>query len=217
MDRGILPLNPSNIYASHDWFIAIKDNINDFVKKWFGKREVFLDEENVTDDEQLKDIRDTVDLWFISNDYRYSKLYETTQLEYNPLWNVDGTEVTERELKQTGTEDNKHTGNNKTVSKTTVDGTVTDGSTTYNDVTEYDTTQSKTDSTSGGDATTTYNSTQGTTKDLTDTEHITLTRQGNIGVTTTTKLLTEQRDFVNFNFLQLVCHDIANEISIGVF
>lgn len=29
-----------------------------------------------------------------SNEYKYKKLYETMLLEYNPIWNVDGTETT---------------------------------------------------------------------------------------------------------------------------
>lgn len=46
----------------------------------------------VDDDEQY--IYDLIWGLIQSNDYKYSTLYKTINLEYNPIWNVDGTEVT---------------------------------------------------------------------------------------------------------------------------
>lgn len=63
-----------------------------------------------------------------------------------------------------------------------------------------------------------YDSTNKETFDTTDTENITVTRQGNIGVTTTTKLLTEYIDFALYaNFIDMVCKDVLEMISLSVY
>ena len=41
---------------------------------------------------------------FICNQEKYKKLFDAMTLEFNPLWNVDGTETTTRTLTRTGTE-----------------------------------------------------------------------------------------------------------------
>ena len=63
----------------------------------------------------------------------------------------------------------------------------------------------------------THNTTDTETRDLLDTERITIERQGNIGVTTTTKLLNEFREYINFNIIDIIAHDIVNDISYGVY
>jgi hypothetical protein len=50
-----------------------------------------------------------------------------------------------------------------------------------------------------------------------DTERISKERHGNIGVTTTTKLLSEFREYVNFNIMDIVAKDIVNTITEGVY
>ena len=61
--------------------------------------------------------------------------------------------------------------------------------------------------------TTTHNTTDTNTLDTIDTERIEHTRQGNIGVTTTTKLLTEYVDFAKYiDFVYEIAHDIVSEL-----
>ena len=297
MNGGILPTNPDSSYKTEPWYLFIKPVFTKYMSKWFGKREVFISDPESDSDEVLNDIRDTIDLWFISNNYKYGKLYETTILEYNPLFNVDGTTTTDRTLTQTGTQKtehngadtlarigdvtldkpgddtNKHTGSNdnsktgtESVSHTGTDGSSTtssgssastEGVTTFdselfNDTNKNDSTTSTnggTTTTYGSDDTTTHNTTDtqsfneqnkteynskemtshnttdtqsfnssnDVTRNLADTEHIVETRQGNIGVTKSTELIDSQRKTVDFNFIQYVVHETANEISLGVF
>lgn len=97
----------------------------------------------------------------IANAEKYRKIYEAQYLKFHPEWNVDGEEITERELKQTGTDTRKKTGDdtnvktgNETDAKsgkesTTKTGnetdeksgteTITTSRTTYDDSTFYDT------------------------------------------------------------------------------
>lgn len=146
---------------------------------------------------------------------------------------------------KTGTETLGRTGSDTTTTSNTTydestfyDGTknvTTNGTTdttTHNtqDVTDYNTSETITHNTSTendigrekaiDDDTTqssTYNSKDTNTKNLTDTETISEVRRGNIGVTTTTKLLTEFREFANFSFIDIVAKDIVNTISYMVY
>lgn len=51
----------------------------------------------LSDADIIDTIKRIVRVHLYSRAYTYEKLYETTQLEYNPLWNVDGEEVTQRQ------------------------------------------------------------------------------------------------------------------------
>lgn len=224
-----------------------------------------------------------------NNYYKWKNLYKSCVLEFNPLWNVDGTEETTRTLEQdgtiqnkkrgsdsiahdetnqykrTGTDATKHTGTNTNVKSgtETVDSfeettqansgndvetlakTTTESATFYDaerntkanglrietsndktDTTTHNTTDTETidltDTTTHNttdsetkdiDTLTSYNNDDTMTRDLLDTERILLKRYGNIGVTTTTKLLNEFREYVNFNLGKIIAHDIANSIS----
>lgn len=227
------------------------------------------------------------------NYYKWKNLLKSCLLEFNPLWNVDGTEETTRTLEQDGTIQNQKRGNDavahdesnqykktgtitdkktgtetnlksgtestdvtnetiqensgtdtETLSKTTTESTTwydteksakvnglkvttsndNDSLTTHNvtdrlthDVTDLTTTNTTDTDTKDIDITTTYNNNDTMTRDLLDTERILLERHGNIGVTTTTKLLTEFREYVNINLLKIIVHDIANYIGEGVY
>lgn len=260
------------------------------------------------------------------NAEKYKKLYDAMTAEFEPLWNVDGTEVTTRTLERDGTETNAKTGTETDAKTGTVTedktGTVTDAKSGYDDLTKsgtetdaktgtvtdaktgtetlgksgsdtttknghetrdidttkasfnastlqptenvvddlqynniqeqlthsttdtttHDTTDTTTHNTS--DTTTfnttdrnTYNSSDTTTHntsdttthnttdtlthntsdvltlDTVDTEHITVRRTGNIGVTSSTKLLTEYVDFAEYvDFVKTVSHDIVSEL-----
>lgn len=63
----------------------------------------------------------------------------------------------------------------------------------------------------------THNTDDTETRDLLDTERITHKRSGNIGITTTTKLLEEFRAYSKFDIVEIVAHDIANAITEGVY
>lgn len=279
---------------------------------------------------------------FLSNQEKYKKLYDAMTLEFNPLWNVDGTETTTRtlekdgtissakdgydELANTGHDDVTHGGKDTTTKSggfdVTKTGTATvrrlgDDATTFSgkesntksgndvhktqggetkthreittdapsflDVTQdYTTYGSETET--GGDIenslietnvyndvkdektftnrqdsvhhdvtdTTNYNNVKDATSynnykdetafgqtvkneylskhkttydiddvqtfDTIDTERITLERHGNIGVTTTTKLLSELVDYSQyFNYVDIVAKDLINAICEGVY
>lgn len=273
---------------------------------------------------------------FLANQEKYKKLFEAMTVEFNPLWNVDGTEETVRTLERDGTIQNAKTGNDataksgydsmektgtvtdaesgttatahtgtitttdtgtdttvytgtesntrngartnaKTGGKTTIESesttdaldflnvkktveSYTDGVTipdgeieteTYTNLADVKTfnqrqdqvtknlsnlqTNANTDTTTHGKSdttthnttdkqnynstdTTTYNSNNTETIDTLDTERTTHERHGNIGLTTTTQLLTEYVDYAQyFNYVDIVAKDLINAICEGVY
>lgn len=358
-------LSSNRVYNSEEWYIFISscvdfvfnrgsepektDALTKYIYTFFKERKLF-DEwfyENVEVFEEndldyfYEYIHEIIDTLFISNNYKYHGLFESTILEFNPLWNVDGVETTTRTLEQDGTIETTDTGTN-TIEKTGTDtlgktgtdtlkktgtdtlaqtgtdanahtGTITNAQTgtdahahtgterverdadntnshdetnsdvnskspfndnafynsekregavnydegtiidetdltTFNDTTTE--TKNLTDLETFADTTTetknlndqrTYNTTDTRTlntedervldlsdvetkdltnlmtRDLLDTERIILERHGNIGVTTTTRLLSEFREYVTFNFLNIVAHDVVNAISYGIY
>ena len=143
--------------------------------------------------------------------YKWQKLYESVNLDYNPIWNVDGTETTVYGEHIT-TDAN---GQRKT---TAVSGQKHSSSDYY--TVPYDST---TDHKTGSDQTTTDSVTDTTTAEaVTDTNtsgaHTdTVTRQGNIGITSTQNLIKQQREIVNFNLYHTILMDVVDAITIPIY
>lgn len=354
-NTNYMPADVTYYLAQYDWFAFISTNKVNFplplvVQHQFTLTDILtahiynnysryeflpkisllftFDDFTTSDLHILRDIIDsTVANVLYTNAERYEKLFKANTLEFNPLWNVDGTETTTRTLERDGFEKTTHDGsdtalqtNNNTdkttynttekltrdtTDKLTIDAntkttynstdtitynaetekttynntlqkngqenttiatsknafnsaTATPTETTHNDL-EFDSRQDRktgddtilrtgghADAKSGydsfeNDATETtkhtgddtnkitgddtilhtgtitnktdYDSYTKTDIDTVDTERIEHVRQGNIGVTTTTKLLTEYVDFANyFNFIDTICHDIVSEL-----
>jgi hypothetical protein len=84
-----------------------------------------------------------------------------------------------------------------------------------NDKRTYNNVQDKTDYNSSNENE--YNSSLERLLDLKDKDLFMQIRQGNIGVTTTTKLLSEFRDYVNYNLLNIIAKDVVSDITKGVY
>jgi len=131
----------------------------------------------------------------------WTKLYESTQFEYNPIWNKDGTITETRELDKTDTE----TRNLASSANTTTTGRVAG----YNS----NTLQTQDQAEAHGTGTDT-----GTVTDVTDhNETITRTETGNIGVTSTQSLIKEQRDVVQFDIYKYIVQSFKSMYCLGVY
>lgn len=174
-----------------------------------------------------------VDVW--------TALYETTQYEYNPIWNVDGKVVEDRDLKGTDyrTDDHDTTRTHTdTITRTHTDTiTTTHGLTVttddsvygYNSSTKAPESQeiaaqsgTSSDAHTGSitDAHTGSISDKdtGTVKhDTSDSGKVTTTRTGNIGVTSTQSLIQEQREVVKLNVLDVIIEDFISRFILKVY
>lgn len=149
------------------------------------------------------------------NKYKYDGLFATTKLVYNPIWNVEGTETTTTTHGATETsniyadrETTNEQGERNTNEKESAYPYDTLEKTSKNEkdvktetVTDTTTEKGRTDKT--------------TTGEYVDTTI--LERKGNIGVTSTQNLISQERNIVNFAFWDIVISDVVKEITIPFY
>lgn len=171
----------------------------------------------------------------------WSELYASTQFEYNPIWNVDGTVVEDRDLGGTDYRTDNHTTkrtHDDSMERThddTMERAHDDTLTTDNGTYGYNSStlapESEIKNAHDGTITDTHTGTitdahtgtitdtdTGTIKhDTSDTGTITTTRTGNIGITSTQSLIKEQRDVVQFNIMDYIINDFKNRFCLLVY
>ena len=171
----------------------------------------------------------------------WSELYASTQYEYNPIWNVDGKVVEDRDLEGTDYRTDDHSTertHDDTMERThddTMERTHDDTLTTDNGTYGYNSSalapESKIENAHDGTITDAHTGTisdahtgtitdtdTGTIKhDTSDTGTITTTRTGNIGITSTQSLIKEQRDVVQFNIMDYIINDFKNRFCLLVY
>lgn len=131
----------------------------------------------------------------------WTKLYNTTNLEYNPIWNKDGTITETRNLGRTDNE----TRNLANSAETSATGQVS----AYNSST-FQNADRQTMNGSGTD-TGTINRTGS------DTGTVTRRETGNIGVTTTQQMIREERDISTFNIYDYIVNAFKYMYCLGVY
>ena len=157
---------------------------------------------------------------YIVNSYKYKKLYELMKKEYNPIQNYNMTE--------SGTDTHVADENrNNTLNKGAINSNSVTGSQNSNNehlVSPYEKTdyigESK-DTSSSSARTDTYREEARTdtnnekyTTNNTDTHS--LTREGNIGVTTTQQMIEAERKISDFSIYKVIAIDLMKEICYGV-
>ena len=182
-----------------------------------------------------------IGIWSQKQSPIWEELYKTTQYEYNPIWNVDGTTVEDRDLTGTDYLTDDHTTkrtHTDTITRThddTVETTYDNGSTTKDTVYAFNSsTGDPSDEVRVDNDGTTADAHTGTitdahTGDITDKDTgtrkhdtsdsgtITTTRSGNIGVTSTQSLIQEQREVVKLNIIDVIIKDFADRFCLKVY
>lgn len=139
----------------------------------------------------------------------WEHLYETTQYEYNPIWNKDGhfleTETRDLEAVTDGTQTRNLAGTN--------DMTISSNTAAYNSGTLQPEDQSITDQD------TTDTGTLDVDQTVTDAGTITRerTEQGNIGLTSTQQLITEERSIADFSLYKIIIEEFKRRFCIMVY
>lgn len=128
-------IDPSiTLLANDDWYKflisfgehddnVLYDNINNYIDENYGYRKILpsiLDqyESNWTSSDYSElsaDFKTITTRILLKNREKYTKLYDAMTLEFNPLWNVDGTEQTVRILTKEGDVTDTHSGNDKVI------------------------------------------------------------------------------------------------------
>lgn len=160
----------------------------------------------ITDPAVLKTV---ISQWSATRIAVWQHLYDTTQYEYNPIWNKDGTytETETRDLtyETDGTETRDLRGS--------LDATDNAKTSAYNSDTMEPTDQLIRD----------QDTTEGGTVDIdqTNKDSGTITRireeHGNIGVTTTQQMIREEREIADFSLYQLIIDEFKTRFCIMVY
>lgn len=186
-------------------------------------------------------LKQAIGSWSAKNVHVWEELYDTTQYEYNPIWNKDGTVI---DLETRNLAGSDHTTDNTDRVDNLSDTETRD----LNDLETRNLNDSNThsvygfnsssaapesadDGTQGGTdnfshtGTDTFNHTgrqdidRTFQKNTTDTGTIKheRTEQGNIGLTSTQELIEKQRSVVEFNIMDVIIKDFIRRFCIGVY
>ena len=182
-----------------------------------------------------------IGIWSQKQSPIWEEFYKTTQYEYNPIWNVDGTTVEDRDLEGTDYLTDDHTTtrtHTDTITRThndTMETTYDNGSTTKDTVYAFNsstgdpsdevrvdndgtTTDAHTGTITDAHTGSITDKDTGTRKhDTSDSGTVTTTRTGNIGVTSTQSLILEQREVVKLNVIDVIIKDFADRFCLKVY
>ena len=139
----------------------------------------------------------------------WDKLYNTENLEYNPIWNVDGKVIESGTRKEIGRDG--RTGSNER--NATDNSTRTDSTKGYNETSWLDNGKSVIagSETESGE----FSETLNRSNDVDDTREI--TRTGNIGVTTTQQMIREERDVAEFSTIKYIVNSFKKRFCIMIY
>ena len=172
---------------------------------------------------------DIINILYQKNIKNWNKLYETLSFDYNPIHNYDGDETETITITDKGTVDT--TGTNKTVDTSTIQdtGTVTNNGSNNDSVFGFNSSSAVNDKNSTVNNTTTNNlsttnnsssdnnNTNKSTTDMTHTEQRTLTKGGNLGVTSTQSMIQQERDLWLWNYFEQVFSDIDKTLTLLIY
>ena len=186
-------------------------------------------------------LKQAIGSWSKKNITVWNSLYDTTQYDYNPIWNKDGhtIETETRDLAGTDhTTDNtdrldnlqdKETRNLKYKETRDLDDETLESVYGFNSSSEAPANKIKEDHTGTDTIDYTGTDTNDHTgrqdidrtfdKATTDTGTVTheRTEQGNIGITSTQQLIQEQREVVKLNLMDIIIKDFIQRFCIGVY
>lgn len=99
--------------SDKEWYKQLEEVFNDLIWEYYSDRVVFIDQRFKIDDDDntiISNIKRSFAINLKTRNYEYDKLYETTLLEYNPIWNVDGVIGTIHETTSNETNNQTHSG-----------------------------------------------------------------------------------------------------------
>lgn len=225
----IMPETIGNIYAPIDT-LNFQNVLKNYISTYYGKRVIDESVINIANISSLQAVCNTI---YLSNQYRYQGLYNSTQQAYNPIENYS---MTEEEKSTKGEQINTNSIGEQTVTNNlgaiqnkellgAYENSNTHSVTPYESDTFHN--ESK-DIINNGAVTNTYNTDarmdsmnnsarNDTMTDGKRDDTRTLTRSGNIGVTTSQQMLESERMVVDYIFYKTVAQDIIHIVCVNVW
>lgn len=195
--------DPSKSYADMQFMSEYINSNNienydiDFVNL-YGDREFYLSD-NILEENYSTYFSTLIYAYLSANKYMYTKLFSTTNFEYNPIWNVEGSE-TRTTTRTPNITENYQNGKQK--------GTTTDSMTPFTDSNYTDTNKSIVEN----DA---YNDSHTTTG--TETTIDKFERGMNLGMMSTQNLIEQERAIALYSFYENMFKNIVDRFCLGVY
>lgn len=218
-----VPWKNNNYYVPDDMDYVLNHGANRIISRMV---DILLDNDGVLTENALAILANVI---YKMYNRKWQKLYDTFNFEYNPINNYDMIEVMDESTTRDYSNQSTRTDNLNHTNTVTVDGTnqsvsevKTDlqgfNSNSYNptDKENSNTNDSQHNVTSVNEQNT---GTQGMSNSGDDdgTRNYTLTRAGNIGVTTSQQMIESERKLWEFNFVAIVYHDIDTVMTIEYY
>ena len=158
-------------------------------------------------------LKQMIENFFKTNEWKFSELWKTTEYEYDPLVNYDLeiSETREREENNNLTRSVESTGNNKVKSSDTIENSVS----AYN-VSGYSP-KDKTETAGTNENTAKNRGTETENKKGDGTETVTRHEKGDNSARSTQYMIKEQRDIVNFSWYQIVANAFEDELTLPLY
>lgn len=170
-------------------------------------------------------MKTVIGLWSAAERAVWHKLFETTQFDYNPIWNKDGT-VTETESRDRISHDagseNEIFRSEGSSSRSQNDAATQTGQVSAFDATDFqnrDKTSTSADSTEHVVADNENRTDRSTNRETVDGDSRTYERRetGNIGVTTTQQMIKEEREVDQFNIYEYIVQSFKRRFCLLVY
>lgn len=145
------------------------------------------------------------------------KLWQTTLYKYNPIWNKDGT------YSETLTRSGNNSGGNSAKGSNSSNDTLTHGRTDTHSVTGFDTnafSNSYRDQASGSDinkGSESFSNSGDYSGKYSESQMLTRTEHGNIGVTTTQAMIKEEREAAVFNMYDYIIEAFKKRFCLLIY
>lgn len=166
-----------------------------------------------------------IGVWSRRKLWTWSKLYDTLNLEYNPIDNTDkyedytDTRATERTT--SGETTSTSGGTDSRTENETTDGTamhdVSAENASYYQADSRDTNSNSRENTASGTTSLKSNGTNNEKEKYTDTLKHTLHTHGNIGVTTTQQMIEAERESVRYNLVEEIATDYQTAFCLDIY
>lgn len=195
------------------------DKLFDYLRLYFGKSLISRRYDENTYQTVINDLRTMIDLHILTNDYKYKTLIKTIFQKYNPIENYSMLDEFSEVTKE-----------GKRISESTQQGSLE--VTTQNEVTSFENTSFRNDTKST--TTTAPTNDYKLVSEMTNEEkqvtfngenfdsgvnahHTKTKRTGNIGVTTSMQMLTEERKVAMFDVIKIFFDDISKFIFLSTY
>lgn len=162
-----------------------------------------------------------ISVWCVTNEYKWDKLYQTTKLIYNPIWNVDAdiTETDSGSASRNVQDARLIRSTDKSTNKETRDLTDTHSVKGFN---SNSWSESDKDAYTGTDKfdydnTTNVNDTLDTTENSSNNSQRVTRRTGNIGVTTTQQMIEQERNIAEFSMIEYITQSFKERFCLLIY